>query len=87
MADALVIPLVRRDGSTPSVQPVLDVNLEPKGREPIILPPHEAQLIASQIRNLIHLASGSGHPSVVSARESIIASGWAAIGTLMGEDQ
>jgi hypothetical protein len=82
---ANVIPLQRRDGSSLSVQPAF--NLEPADREPILLGPTEAQLIASHIRNLIHLASSSGHPSVVAARESIIASGWTAIGILLGDDQ
>jgi hypothetical protein len=45
-----VLPLRRRDGSTPSVQPTLyDVELEPKGREPVILPPYRAQLMAQTV--------------------------------------
>jgi hypothetical protein len=82
---ASVLPLRRKDGPTPSVQPAF--NLEPADREPVLLGPTEAQLIASHIRNLIHLASSSGHPSVVAARESIIADGWTAIRILLGDDQ
>jgi hypothetical protein len=52
-----VVPLRRRDGSGPSLQPRLyDVEREPAGPEPVILAPAEAQLIASLLKSLRHHA-------------------------------
>jgi hypothetical protein len=52
-----VLPMRRRDGSGPSVQPALyDVECEPDGPEPVVLSPSEAALIASLLKSLRHHA-------------------------------